>query len=101
MGFRGDIKTSTYFFVVERGRGLPHDFYLTRLWNRRTRRWQEVAMLKPTFWAALDGETRPSQLEEVLDVLPDAVEIRVDTQKLVVVEYQQWKERVKVRQGER
>jgi len=95
MGFRGDIKTSTYFFAVERGRGLPHDFYITRLWNRRTRRWQGVVMLKPAFWAALDGETRPSRLEEVLDILPDVAEIRVDTQKLVVVEYQQWKERVK------
>ena len=101
IGFRGDIRTSTYFFTVERGRGLPHDFYLTRLWNRRTHRWQEVAMLKPAFWAALDGETRPSRLEEVLDILPDVAEIQVDTQKLVVVEYQQWKERVRARQEER
>jgi hypothetical protein len=98
MGFRGDIRTSTYFFAVERGRGLPHDFYLTRLWNRRTRRWQEVALLKPAFWAALDGETKPSQLDEVLDILPDVAEIQVDTQELVVVEYQQWKERVKMQQ---
>ena len=60
--------------------------------------YQEVALLKPAFWAALDGETRPSRLEEVLDVLPDVAEIRVDTQKLVVVEYQEWKERVKMRQ---
>jgi len=98
MGFQGDIRTSTYFFTVERGRGLPHDFYITRLWNRRTRRWQGVAILKPAFWAALDGKTRPSQLEEVLDILPDVAEIRVDTQELVVVEYQQWKQRVKTRQ---
>jgi hypothetical protein len=101
MGFRGDIRTSTYFFAVERGRGLPHDFYITRFWNRRTRRWQGVVMLKPVFWAALDGETRPSRLEEVLDILPDVAEIQVDTQELVVVEYQQWKERVRARQEER
>jgi len=37
-------------------------------------------------------------LEEVLDILPDVVEIRLDNQKLVVVEYQEWKERVKTRQ---
>jgi hypothetical protein len=98
MGFRGDIRTSTYFFAVERGRGLPHDFYLTRLWSRRTRRWEEVALLKPAFWAALDGETRPSRLEEALDILPDVAEIQVDSQELVVVEYQQWKELVKTRQ---
>jgi hypothetical protein len=29
MDFRGDIRTSIYFFAVERGRELPHDFYLT------------------------------------------------------------------------
>lgn len=98
MGFRGDIRTSTYFFAVERGRSLPHDFYITRLWNRRTRRWQKVAILKPAFWTALDGETRPSRLEEVLDILPDVAEIRLDIQKLVVVEYQEWKERIKKRQ---
>ena len=98
MGFRGDIRTSTYFFAVERGRGLPHDFYITRLWNRRTHCWQKVVILKPAFWTALDGETRPSRLGEVLDILPDVAEIRVDTQKLVVVEYQEWKERAKTRQ---
>ena len=98
MGFRGDIRTSTYFFAVERGRGLPHDFYITRLWHPRTHRWQGVVMLKPDFWAALDGETRPSRLEEVLDVLPGVAGIRVDTQELMVVEYQGWKERVKMRQ---
>ena len=98
MGFRGDIKTSTYFFAVERGKGLPHDFYITRLWNRRTHSWQRVVILKPAFWATLDGETRPSQLEEVLDILPNIAEIRAGTHELVVVEYQEWKERVKTRQ---
>jgi hypothetical protein len=98
IGFRGDIRTSTYFFAVERGRILPHDFYITRLWNHRIRRWQRVAILKPAFWAALDGETRPSRLEEVLDILPEIAEIRLDTQRLVVVEYQEWKERIKTQQ---
>ena len=98
MGFRGDIKTSTYFFTVERGRSLPHDFYITRLWNRQTHSWQGIAILKPDFWATLDGETRLSRLAEVLDILPDVAEIRVDTQELVVLEYQGWKERVKARQ---
>jgi len=97
MGFRGDIKTSTYFFAVARGRSLPHDFYLTRLWNRRARRWQRVALLKPDFWAALDGETRPSPLDRVLDVLPEVAQIKVDTQNLIVVDYQRWKEMVKER----
>jgi hypothetical protein len=31
-------------------------------------------------------------------ILPDVTEIRLDTHKLVVVEYQEWKERVKTRQ---
>ncbi len=62
------------------------------------RRWQKGAMLKSAFWAALDGEIKPSRLKDVLDILPDVAEIRVDTQRLVVVEYQGWKERVKARQ---
>jgi hypothetical protein len=37
-------------------------------------------------------------LEEVLDILPDVAEIRFDTERLVVIEYQEWKERVKIRQ---
>ena len=103
LGFRGDIKTSTYFFAVRRERRLPHDFNITRLWNRHTRGWQQVAILKPAFWAALDGETRPSALGEVPDVLPDVAEIAVrtvDTHKLVVVEYDLWKVRIRARQEE-
>jgi hypothetical protein len=57
-----------------------------------------VALLKPAFWTALDGETRPSPLDQALDILPDVAEVQVDTLKLVVIEYQQWKERVKRRQ---
>ena len=60
--------------------------------------WDGVVILKPAFWATLDGETRPSQLEEVLDILPNIAEIRAGTHELVVVEYQEWKERVKTRQ---
>lgn len=101
MGFRGDIKTSTYFFGVERGRGLPHDFYLTRLWDPQTHSWHRVAILKPEVWAAMDGGTKPAPLEQVIDVLPDAAEIQVDTQRLVVVDYECWKEQVKARQKER
>jgi len=56
MGFRGDVKTSTYFFAVERGKGLLHDFYITRLWKRQTRHWQEVVILKPDFWTARPGQ---------------------------------------------
>ena len=98
MGFRGDVKTSTYFFAVERGKSLRHDFYITRLWNRRTHSWQRVVILKPAFWVELDGETIPSQLEEVLNILPNIAEIRVGTHELLVVKYQEWKELVKARQ---
>jgi hypothetical protein len=101
MGFRGDIKTSTYFFGVERGRGLPHDFYLTRLWDPQAHRWHRVAILRPEVWAAMDGGTRPAPLEQVLEILPDAAEIQVDTQRLVVVDYERWKEQVKARQQKR
>ena len=100
MGFRGDIKTSTYFFNVERSRRLAYDFYITRLWDRRARRRQWVVIVKPAFWSVLDGDTVRSRLDRVLDRLPEIAEIEVDTQKLIVVEYQMWKARVEARQME-
>lgn len=35
LGFRGDIKTSTYFFDAVRTSGLLHDFYIARLIKQR------------------------------------------------------------------
>lgn len=33
LNLKGDIKTSSYFLYVGRGQGLPHDFYITRLYE--------------------------------------------------------------------
>lgn len=101
MGFRGDIKTSPYFFSVERSQRLVHDFYITRLWDRHAHKWQGAVIVKPVFWAKLDGETTPSRLDRVLDLLPTVAEIEVDTLTLIVVEYETWKARVRTRQMEK
>jgi len=34
-GFKGDIKTSTYFLQAARSRSLAHDFYVTRIHGRK------------------------------------------------------------------
>jgi len=38
LGFKGDIKTSTYFLQATRTLALPHDFYITRVRGRQRTR---------------------------------------------------------------
>jgi hypothetical protein len=59
LGFRGDVKTSDYFLHVARSYPLTNDFYLVRIYDVAQRIWMDIAMLKPTMWLALDGETTP------------------------------------------
>lgn len=44
-GFKGDIKTSTYFLLVTRSYPLSCDFYITRLFSTRLRRWRDVVIM--------------------------------------------------------
>jgi len=45
MGYEGDIKTSPYFLQTTRTKALTHDFYITRLYDRRRRKRVRVALL--------------------------------------------------------
>jgi hypothetical protein len=56
LGFKGDIKTSTYFLQAARTRTLPHDFYITRVRGpQRTR--TLVVFMRSGMWQAINGET--------------------------------------------
>ncbi len=59
MGFRGDIKTSTYFILTNRSEMLAHDLHITRMYHNQAQRWHRVVWLKLPFWHALNGETKP------------------------------------------
>lgn len=47
----------------------------------------------------IDGETKPCQLVEVGDVLPDATQLTLFGEKLVIVDYRVWKAKVKAKQS--
>ena len=98
LGFFGDIKTSTYFLHAVRSRGLPADFYITRMYVKPNRARMLVVFLKRPAWDAIDGETQVTTLAALSNILPTVAEIRHGRQSLIVVEYEEWKARVLARQ---
>jgi len=99
LGFKGDIKTSTYFLQAARTRTLPHDFYITRIRGRQRTR-TLVVFMQAEMWQAIDGETLLVLLEQVADTLPRAVRIVHEGIELTVVDYEAWKARVLRRQAQ-
>jgi hypothetical protein len=100
LGYRGDIKTSTYFLQVVRSSTVPHDFYITALlgWPRRR---LLVVFLQPAVWNELNGDTQLTNLQGLAMVLPQPARIEHRGRTLVVVDYELWKERVKQHQSEK
>jgi hypothetical protein len=98
MGYRGDIKTSTYFVLARRSEMLAHDFYITRMYQTARQSWQRVVWLKPGFWRGLNGAPTPVAYENIWQVLPGVAEIVLRGRKFVVVPYDDWKNRIIVRQ---
>jgi len=110
-GFKGDIKTSTYFLLVARSYPLSCDFYITRLFNTRLQRWRDVVIMTITMWTEIDGETKPCSLRspttssygrrlaEDGDVLPDVARVTLFGETLVIVDYTVWKAKIKAKQS--
>ena len=98
MGYEGGIKTSTYFLYASRTRPLSNDFYITRLYDTDQRERIIVVMLKEAFWNLLDGETIPSTIHQAPQHLPHAVHVDLDEGRHVVIEYENWKTRVRAKQ---
>jgi hypothetical protein len=99
MGFRGDIKTSTYFVLARRGETLAHDFYITRMYHAAARQWHRVVWLKLAFWKLLDGEPTPTAYDAIWQTLPGAAMITLRSREFVVVLYAEWKRRLIARQA--
>jgi len=94
LGFRGDIKTSTYFLHATRTQGLQHDFYITRVYEPRRRECVLVVFLKETAWEAINGETTPVTLDALPAALPGVFRVQQNDTVLIVLDYQEWKVRV-------
>lgn len=97
LGLYGDIKTSLYFLHTQRGRGLPHDFYITRIYEGERQR-TLVVMLQLDAWAQIDGDTVAALLREVTQLFPTPVQIEIEGKQLVITEYAVWKAKVLRRQ---
>ncbi len=91
----GDIKTSTYFLQMQPSGPLANDFYITRLYDKGRAR-TLVVFQKPHAWQRIGGEeTILGDLNNVLDLLPQPVQLAQPELTLIVVEYENWKEMVR------
>jgi len=101
LGYRGDIKLSTYFLHVRRNRLAAQEFCITRLYHRPTHQWKRVVLLREHVWRTLNGEPRSvATPDDVWDIFPGAARLRLQRQTWVVVLYEWWKERVYQLQSE-
>ena len=93
LNLTGDVKTSTYFLRLASSRGLPNDFYVTRLWTGSKHRLL-VVFQKPAAWKKIDGDTVEGRLSDLLHLLPRPVKLQQDDAVLIVTDYATWKRRV-------
>lgn len=94
-GLRGDIKSSTYFLHTARHFPLRHDFYITALFDAQSRQRRRVVMMQADAWDKIDGDTQAAELAQAAALLPQPVAINVKGQRLIVVEYNLWKEKIR------
>jgi len=57
--WRGDVKSSTYFFFTARTSVLSHDFYVTRYYDKFKSQYQWFVILRSDSWNEIDGDTQP------------------------------------------
>jgi hypothetical protein len=93
----GDVKNTTYFLHAARTASLTCDFYITRLYDARRRRYVRVVVLTEMAWQVLDGEITVATLETAADRFPHPVGLVFNEQRFVLVTYDLWKEKVKQR----
>lgn len=91
-GWRGDIKTSTYFLHVRRSFPLRNDFYIVVLYDEATRQRLNIVMMKPALWEKINGETTSCELRQASRHFPKPVQITARGENLVVVPYSIWKQ---------
>ncbi len=86
LGLHGDIKTSFYFLHLTQGQGLPHDFYITRIYEGSVQR-TYVVMLQLEAWEQIDGDTIVGALRNVTQHFPHPVRVELDQGTVVITDY--------------
>lgn len=91
LGLLGDIKTSTYFLHEAVDGSLTNDFYITRLYTQGRSRTLVVFQKTPA-WDRIGGTRAiPGNLDNILALLPQAVQLEQGNTTLIVVDYTTWK----------
>lgn len=91
----GDIKTSTYFLQEQADDPLANDFYITRLYEKGHAK-TLVVFQKRLAWLRIGGQ-RPTwgNLNNVLNLLPQPVQLEQAGAILIVIDYETWKTMVR------
>ncbi len=97
-GWQGDIKTSTYFLHASRTSALPHDFYITRLFDTSRKAWVCAVLMRPAVWKDLNGDVLVADIRQAAQFFPSAVQIDLVEGRFVVLDYKVWKDRVRALQ---
>jgi len=100
LGYLGDIKNTTYFLHSRRSLPLLCDFYITRLWHARRRRYMLAVILTSQMWEQINGATRTTSLEEAAYFFPNPVAVTMEEQTWSVIPLHLFLEKAKQKQRE-
>lgn len=92
-GLAGDIKNTTYFLYSSRSFPLTNDFYITRLYDEKQRKYLPIVIIKPAAWQFINGDVLPCSFQEAANFLPQTVQVDFEGEGLVVVDYNVWKQK--------
>jgi hypothetical protein len=94
----GGVKSSAYFFLTARSASLPHDFYVSRYYDTTARQRHRMVILKHRVWEQINGATRSTSFPHWPDLLLHPLRFTFAGQDLIAVDYEVWKERVRLYQ---
>jgi hypothetical protein len=95
---RGDIKNTTYFLHLACTLPSNCDFYITRLFDLRVRRYLPIVVMTEAAWRILDGDVPTASLEMAAGFFPKPVKFTVKERRFIVAPYDLWKAMVKKQQ---
>ena len=100
LGYLGDIKNTTYFLHSKRSLPLLCDFYITRLWHARRRRYMLAVILTSQMWEQINGAAHTASLEEAAYFFPNPVAVTMEEQAWIVVPLHLFIKKVRQKQRE-
>ena len=100
LGYLGDIKNTTYFLHSRRNLPLLCDFYITRLWHARRRRYIFAVILTSQMWEQINGAMHTAPLEEAAYFFPNPVAVVIEERIWIVIPLSLFFEKIGKKQRE-